>query len=303
MAYFDAVYFLASTSGTGDFGVASAVQGYRTPATASVPNGAVGGYRAESSDLSQWEIGSFTYSTTGPTVARTTVLSNSLGTTAKINFTAAPNVGFVETSQNLADASLLSTGTLAIARLNGGTANQLAQGDGSFIQNTRKLLNTLTASGSASLDDTTSFTSAFRSYEIVLEDIVPATSGLDLRIQVRSGGVFQTASYLAGNFQYNGATPITYSVNLTSGIPLTVGSNTSNSVGYGISGTIRVYSPTLAASVKNWTGHVTHTNAAGNAAVFSTLGGFWKNTAALDGFRLIMSSGALASGSMKVYGL
>ncbi|KAH1301235.1 hypothetical protein KXX47_009747, partial [Aspergillus fumigatus] len=103
--------------GTGDFGVASAVQGYRTPAAASVPNGAVGGYRAESSDLTQWEIGVFTYSTTGPTVARTTVLSNSLGTTAKISFTAAPNVGFVELSQDLTNASLLLTGTVDAARL------------------------------------------------------------------------------------------------------------------------------------------------------------------------------------------
>ena len=123
MAYFDAVYFLASASGTGDFGVASAVQGYRTPAAASVPNTTTGGYRAESSDLTQWEIGVFTYSTTGPTVARTTVLSNSLGTTAKINFTGAPNVGFVELSQDLTNASLLLTGTVPTARLGSGTAN------------------------------------------------------------------------------------------------------------------------------------------------------------------------------------
>lgn len=120
MAYFDAVYFLASASGTGDFGVASAVQGYRTPAAASVPNGAVGGYRAESSDLSQWEIGVFTYSTTGPTVARTTVIANSLGTTAKINFTTAPNVGLVELSQDLTNASLLLTGTVNPNRLGSG---------------------------------------------------------------------------------------------------------------------------------------------------------------------------------------
>lgn len=123
MAYFDAVYFLAAASGTGDFGVASAVQGYRTPADASVPNGAVGGYRAESSDLTQWEIGAYTYSTTGPTVVRSIVLSNSLGTTAKINFTGAPNVGFVELAQDLVNASLLLTGTVGTARLGSGTAN------------------------------------------------------------------------------------------------------------------------------------------------------------------------------------
>lgn len=123
MAYFDAVFFLASAAGTGDFGVASAIQGYRTPAAASVPNAAVGGYRAESSDLSQWEIGVFTYSTTGPTVARTTVLANSSGNTSKINFITAPNVGFVELSQDLTNASLLLTGTVPTNVLGSGTAN------------------------------------------------------------------------------------------------------------------------------------------------------------------------------------
>lgn len=135
MAYFDVVFFVASAGGTGDFGVASAVQGYRTPAGASVPNGAVGGYRAESSNLLEWEIGVFTYSTTGPTVARTTVIANSLGTTAKINFTTAPNVGFVELSQDLTNASLLLTGTIPINRVgSSGTRNSTTfhRGDDSW---------------------------------------------------------------------------------------------------------------------------------------------------------------------------
>lgn len=146
MAYFDAVFFVAAASGTGDFGVASAVQGYRTPAGASVPNGAVGGYRAESSNLLEWEIGVFTYSTTGPTVARTTVLANSLGTTAKINFTTAPNVGFVELSQDLTNASLLLTGTVAPARLGSGGA-----GAGAKFLADNSTFQTLTNSGVVSV--------------------------------------------------------------------------------------------------------------------------------------------------------
>lgn len=117
MAYLDVVQFLATAGGTTDFGVASAVQGYQTPAAAGAANGGTYGYRAESTDLSQWEVGVATYSTTGPTLARTTVLYNSLGTTAKINFSAAPNVGVVELASLLNNAAQLTNGVLLDARL------------------------------------------------------------------------------------------------------------------------------------------------------------------------------------------
>lgn len=109
MAYFDAVLFRAASSGTGDFVVSSAITGYRTPRAASVPNGATGSYRAFSDDLTEWEQGTYVY-TSGTTTAVRTVTANSLGTTAKINFTVAPQVGFVESAADLANASLLRTG-------------------------------------------------------------------------------------------------------------------------------------------------------------------------------------------------
>lgn len=96
MALLDAVQFVASAGGTTDFGVGAAVVGYQTPASAGAANARTYGYRAENSSLTEWEVGIATYSTTGPTVARTTVIANHLGTTAKVNFTLAPNVGFVE---------------------------------------------------------------------------------------------------------------------------------------------------------------------------------------------------------------
>ena len=108
--FLDGVYFLATSAGTVDFIPASAIQGYRTPANGGAANTITYGYRAESASLNEWEIGVGTYSTTGPTLARTTVIANHLGTTAKVNFTAAPNVGVVALSQDI----MFPAGTLML---------------------------------------------------------------------------------------------------------------------------------------------------------------------------------------------
>lgn len=87
----DGVMFTPVSTGTVDFVVSAAVQGYMTPATAGMVNGALYKYRAESLDLSQWEIGEGAYTVGSTTLARTTVLFSSTG--SKVSFTAAPNVG------------------------------------------------------------------------------------------------------------------------------------------------------------------------------------------------------------------
>lgn len=91
--FLNAVLFNPTLGGTTDFTVSAAVQGYMTPNAAGASNGAVYRYRAENATLTEWEIGYGTYNTGTGVLTRTVVLYNSLGTTAKINFTAAPNVG------------------------------------------------------------------------------------------------------------------------------------------------------------------------------------------------------------------
>ena len=108
----DAVYFLATSTGTVDFVVNSAITGFQTPASAAMVNGGVYKYRAESSDLTQWELGEGTWTSGTSTLSRTTVLFNNLGTTAKISFTAAPNVGIVQLKED----------TLAVDEANAFTA-------------------------------------------------------------------------------------------------------------------------------------------------------------------------------------
>lgn len=98
----DVVRFNPTSGGTTDWTVSSAVTGYQTPASGGAANGAQYSYRAESSDLTQWEVGVGTYNTTGPVLSRTTVLFNSSGTTSKINFSAAPQVSVVALKEDIA---------------------------------------------------------------------------------------------------------------------------------------------------------------------------------------------------------
>jgi hypothetical protein len=91
----DICRFVPSTSGTSDFIYSETVQGYQSPLAAGIVNGKTYKYRAESSDLAQWEVGEGTYNSGTGTLVRTTILYNSLGTTAKINFSAPPQIAYI----------------------------------------------------------------------------------------------------------------------------------------------------------------------------------------------------------------
>ncbi|WP_340672564.1 hypothetical protein [Bradyrhizobium ottawaense] len=100
-AFLDACRFLPTAGGTTDWTYSSAIGGYQSPTAAGVVNGRTYKYRAESTDLTQWEIGEGTYNTGTGVLSRTTVLFNSSGTTSKINFSAVPNVAVVALKEDL----------------------------------------------------------------------------------------------------------------------------------------------------------------------------------------------------------
>lgn len=143
--YLDGCGFIPASSGTGDFVVSAAVQGYQTPASAGAVNATVYTYRAESADKSQWEIGFGTYTTGTTTLARTTQLATSTG--SKVAFSAAPNVFVTAAKADLQNASLLTSGTVATARLGSGTASATTA---LFGDQTYKSMANIAQSGSAS---------------------------------------------------------------------------------------------------------------------------------------------------------
>ena len=120
-SFLDCCRFNPALGGTTDWTYSSAVAGYQAPAAAAVVNGATYSYRAESSDLSQWEVGFGTYNTSTGVLARTTVLFNSSGTTSKINFSTVPQIAIVALAEDLFSPARRTLPTIQVFTSGGGT--------------------------------------------------------------------------------------------------------------------------------------------------------------------------------------
>jgi hypothetical protein len=88
----NAVRFNATLAGLADFVVASAVAGHSTPEQASVTDGKIYTYYAQSADGTQWEAGTGAYAIATHTLPRTAISGTSNGDQNKLNFTTIPIV-------------------------------------------------------------------------------------------------------------------------------------------------------------------------------------------------------------------
>lgn len=125
-AWLNVCRYTPTLGGTTDWTYSAAVAGYQSPALAGVVNGRLYKYRAESADLSQWEMGEGAYNTATGVLARTTVTYNSSGTGTgtgqsgagtKINFSTVPQIAVVALKEDL----------IAVEEANAFTATQQAQ--------------------------------------------------------------------------------------------------------------------------------------------------------------------------------
>jgi hypothetical protein len=166
------------------------------------------------------------------------------------------------------------------------------------VSGCRVLLNTLTASNSATVSDTTSITSAFNEYEIVFESVIPVTANADCEIQVHSGGGFQSTGYFSTMVVFGNTTIA--GENQTTRMQCSQTGNLLNAAP-GISGRFTIYAPSGVSVPKHWTGAISYRN--GSIEVGGSVAGYWNNNAAIDGFQVLFSSGNIASGVIKVYGM
>lgn len=174
-------------------------------------------------------------------------------------------------------------------------------------------LSTLTASNSATLDDTTDITATYDEYLFVLRNVVPVTNNvaLKMRVSTNGGSTWQATSYLsliAGAFTTGLSGTGSAADGATDGILLT-GTNTNldglgNAATVGVSGAVWLHSPNSTSDIALVTGQTTWLAQGSTRLDVGSIGGSWNSTgAAINAVRFLMTSGNISSGTIKVYGL
>jgi hypothetical protein len=154
------------------------------------------------------------------------------------------------------------------------------------------LLNTLTASGSATLDDTINITSAYDLYFIEYENVAPATNAVNLMLQFtkNAGGAWLATGYLN---QLGGATDSVW---------VNSGALVDNTAGTGASGIFYVMGPNRTDNKKLIHGVGTQVTA-GAAVGVTTRGWYNTDSDAFNGMRFKMTSGNISTGKIRIYGI
>lgn len=165
----------------------------------------------------------------------------------------------------------------------------------------RILLATLDAANSAALSDSSHFTSEYNDYEIIIDDLLPATNYVSLNFQIRSGGSYQSSAYHFGGSVF-------YSNNSSAALATWNGSaavlsqaTIANAKG-GVSGFMRLHRVNQTANPKKFHTTLDYAEGGGGAGSVSG-GGFWDGNGAITGIQLFTSSGNITSGSALIYGI
>lgn len=165
-----------------------------------------------------------------------------------------------------------------------------------------------TASTSATLDFTTWYSASYDAYAIELQNVIPATNAVDLYMRVSTNG---GSSYDSGNNYAISIFAWTNAASATAGeapgspvgqwVARKVTEISSNS-NYGVCGRIVLYSPGSTSHYKRIDARLGYlTNSSAQASVESR--GTYLSTTAVNAFRFLFSSGNIASGTIRVYGI
>jgi hypothetical protein len=167
------------------------------------------------------------------------------------------------------------------------------------------LISTQTASSSATIDFTSISNSTYSSYELVIDNLVPATNAVFPILRFSVGGTFQTTDYSWQNYR-----------NIGSGSGINGGEFATGATGIVIGSTSDTFANTgsykggffsIKISNCSQTNTVKRVAYTGNYFGSGTLsvtggGGFAPASSAVDGFRILFSSGNITTGTFKLYG-
>jgi hypothetical protein len=299
-----------ATSGTGTATLGAKVSNkYATFAEAGITNGQVVTYTIE--DGSDWEVGRGTYTSAGTTLSRDTVLISSIaGTvgTSKLNLSGVAEV-FISAAKEDLDVNDFTEDTAPDIAADFVWMHDTSAALKKKVKPTNflswALIQSQAASASAQLDFETGLDDTlYDAFELRLSNLVPDTDQVQLQLQVKVGGSYQTTGYLAGIFAVTSAAS-TAAGSSTAAILVNRASDAGgvgNASGENISGVARFSNPEGTTDLMMVEVQSAHRRA--DAAGESAFGGGFYNTAgAVTGIRVKFDSGNIASGRVSLYGL
>lgn len=163
------------------------------------------------------------------------------------------------------------------------------------------LLAEQTASNSAELDFLTCITSDFDDYQIRYQNLLPATNGatIGLQLSTNGGSTYSSSTYVNVAIFAGVGAAVGKDTSNTSNIAMSGGA--SNSSNHGASGVVDLFGPGNSVYKQFLSKYSFYSSGPDNIVVFN--GGEWQTTTSANAFRVIASSGNLASGIVRVYGL
>lgn len=166
------------------------------------------------------------------------------------------------------------------------------------------LLEQHTASASPSLDFTTAISSAYDTYLIEFVDVVPASDNVNLlmRMSTNAGVSYDNSALydFAGNQTHQG----TFTGAINGGASATSGlivQGVDNAASNSVCGELKLYGPG-GSLFKKVVGE-TATQKNDTNFYFTSCGGRYRNTTPVNAFQFFFSTGNIASGTIRVYGI
>ena len=188
-----------------------------------------------------------------------------------------------------------------------GTETLVSGGAGGGGSSGVVFLQNQTASSSATLDFTSFISATYDEYLFELVNVIPATDNVELWMRVGTGGgpTYDSGSnYSFGNFRFSqagsavtGATP----GSPTTQWDLSGSGGVDNSSNYGVWGSVKLFGPGSAIykKIRGEFGYLSN----GNEPLASNISGMYLSATALTAIRFLFSSGNIASGSIRCYGI
>jgi hypothetical protein len=166
------------------------------------------------------------------------------------------------------------------------------------------LLEQHTASASASLDFTAFISATYDEYQFEFVNLIPATTNGILQIKMSEDGGSTYASGTSYKYAafYTGIGDNLTTITSTGAAAIDLARSTSTQANYSTHGSLKLFNPASAALYKDTMSQVINVVITGNTYIW-TSHGTYLSAAAVNAVRFIFSSGDIASGTIRAYGV